>query len=68
MILNETSSPTREYLESLETNFRHIELPGITKIGILRIEDKEYEYPLFIAQNNYDYIIGEDGNIAVFEK
>ena len=65
---NETSSKTREYLEKLETNFRHIELPGITKIGILRIEDKEYEYPLFIAQNNYDYIIGEDGNIAVFEK
>ena len=28
---NETSSKTREYLESLETNFRHIELPGITK-------------------------------------
>ena len=57
---------TKEYLEEFKKSFIKYELPSISKVGYITIDDSNTKYPYLISSNN-DYFVIKDGELYLLK-
>ena len=51
-----------EYMEKFKDSFKKFELPEVSNIGYITLDDSNYKYPLMVSRN-YDYFIVKNSEL-----